>query len=121
MMQSDVTQTVQFRRSATWMFLLVVGGICMTVFLFFATASARAAPNHLLQLFGWLVVIAVCALSLSWIRRSAELTAPIVTLSPGGISDIRISPDLVPWTSVEKLIKWNNRLGVPVAAIIKIS
>ncbi len=49
----------------------------------------------------------LCGLVAVW--RVAGLRGPVVTLSPEGFRDVRVAPDLIPWSAIRAVTTWQHR------------
>jgi hypothetical protein len=112
-MTIDTSTTLSILPSRGKMLGLLVLGILMT-------AAAAAVAFHLFpvrrgsltEFLGGDVgtlFFALCTLLIAWRTVSAVGGAPVVTLSPDGIRDMRVAAETIPWSAVTKISIWQSQ------------
>ena len=109
-MAIDVTGTTEIRASPVKMALLGLAGIAMTA------VSALTAfrvldgieAGSMIELVGYVGVgfFGLCTVLIFW--RAATLRGTVVTLTPQGISDIRVAPETIPWRAIRSISTWRS-------------
>jgi hypothetical protein len=97
----DTTRTVEIRASATHTALAIFVALAMTclcvavVVIYFGTGNAR-------EYMGWAGAVLFGALTAVTIWRASQIGGgqAVLTLSPQGFRDIRISQEFIPWSAV---------------------
>lgn len=117
----DVTRTVEFSRSPLRLIGLVIlaASMCMLSFLFAWPILTFVAPGSFHQLLGWVCVLLFGAHFLYFAWGLASLNQAAVIVAPAGFQDRRIAPEVIAWTSIEKLSVYDYR-GYKMAFVIGI-
>ncbi|MFN3745626.1 MAG: STM3941 family protein [Hyphomicrobiaceae bacterium] len=102
-MAIDTTRTIEIRH-APWRLIGVIGvGLCFVLLsIFIALAHeqiGRIIGGFGVAFFGFIVLIA------AW--RLLVLRGAVVTLSPRGIRDVRLTGALVPWSAIRSVSTWS--------------
>jgi hypothetical protein len=71
------------------------------------TGTSRYSADSVV-LWGWVTVVffGFCLLMILW--RLLTQQGPIITLSPHGILDVRVTHVVVPWQSVARIFTWSH-------------
>ncbi len=105
-MAADTTRTITFSNSPAKMVGLIALGVLMTA-LSAAVAFRWIGDPHpvfiSIAYFG-VVLFGLCIVVFAW--RLISMRGPVVTVTPQGIRDIRLSPDLIPWSAVREVKTW---------------
>jgi hypothetical protein len=82
----------------------VVGGWFMSQ----ATVSTSRHSAETVVFWGWAAMIffGLCLAITLW--RLLTQRGPIITLSPAGIRDVRVTHDIVPWPAVANIATWQH-------------
>lgn len=82
--------------------LILAGGIALTALAVWISLSGAASGNLLMEFVAWFgtLFFGVCCLVV--IVRMFE-SGPVVTIAATGLTDVRISPDPIPWDRIAAL------------------
>lgn len=100
----DTSRTIEIEGSGMKMLglgVLCLGMVAVSVALLVFGDAARE------QIGGWvgLVFFGLCAAMI--LQRWLTLRGPVVTVSPEGFRDKRISADVIPWSSISQVSTWS--------------
>jgi hypothetical protein len=102
-MDHDTDTTIEIAASGLKQLGLLLLGVLMTLCGVVLALSARPATAGLDVVIGGLAAVffGACTLMIAW--RFLTMRGPIVTLSPKGLIDTRVSASLIPWTAIEDI------------------
>jgi hypothetical protein len=113
-MATDTSQTLQIEASPTKLLGLAGLGVLMTavsVFTTFIPADAlpRWVSHEEAAIMGWIgaVFFALCTVLALW--RLFTERGPVITISPQGIRDTRITDEFIPWSAITNISTWEFR------------
>jgi hypothetical protein len=101
-MEIDTTRTVDIRASAVGSLLPTFVLMAMTCFCVVAIVASFGTGDSRLYL-ALAGAVLFGAATLASIRNSVRPGQPVLTLSPEGFRDVRISREFVPWSVVESI------------------
>jgi hypothetical protein len=120
-MQVDTMRTIQYRRSPIRVIALALGSLGATLALIFVWPMVPfVTPGSFHQFLGWTGALLFGAYFLSFASALLDMSQPVVTIAPEGFRDRRIAPEVIAWSSVEKLSVWDSP-GTTVAFVVTIS
>jgi hypothetical protein len=99
----DTTPTIEIRQSPWRLLGMVAVGVGFVALSLFLTTSHGVIG----QIVGVLGMAFFGLLTIIGIWRALTLSGPVVTLSPRGIRDIRLSGVPVPWSAVRSVSTWS--------------
>lgn len=73
-----------------------------------ASESSRRYSPEMLHILGWVTLVFFGACTMIALWRLLTQRGPVITLSPQGLQDVRVSADVVPWTAIETLYTWQH-------------
>jgi hypothetical protein len=111
-MNIDTTRTVEIRASQAHTMLAILLALAMTcasvavAVIYFGTGNSR-------EYMGWAGTLLFGALTAATVWRSSQIGGgqAVLTLSPQGFRDIRISQEFIPWTAVGTIAVRESRMG----------
>lgn len=106
-MTTDTSRTIEIRGRALNNLGLAGAGVLMTLVsaaLAFGWLEDQGVINRLYGWFG-LLFFGLCTVVLA--VRAVTMTGVVLTISPQGIRDTRVSADLVPWSAVREISTWS--------------
>jgi hypothetical protein len=106
----DTSKTIEIAHSGAKMLLLVLAAAAMTAgSAFLAFEGARRDPAGFRTFIGYVGVafFGLCFAVGLW--RALTARGPVLTLSPRGLRDARVSHDPIPWSSIRNLSTWSHR------------
>jgi hypothetical protein len=112
-MQIDTTKTIEIAGSPWKMIGLTLGSALMTAAC--VAIIAGYIPGATSDDFRyWLVAIGIpffgfCTLLIGWRAFKSSGGAPVVTLSPTGLLDTRVSAAPIPWTAIRDISTWSYK------------
>ncbi|MBX9926021.1 MAG: hypothetical protein K2Y05_06660 [Hyphomicrobiaceae bacterium] len=107
----DTNGTIRFQASP-WKLALLVGGsaafVAIGVFMVAAQTESSRHSVEVIHVVGYLSIVffGACGAVGLW-RMLTGIGRPVLTLSPAGLRDIRVSDDTIPWSSVERIFEWS--------------
>jgi hypothetical protein len=107
-MEIDTSRTMEIQSSPLRLLLIGVGGLAMAA-LSLGMAREYAGTGSFRELVGWVGAVFFGIVFVFAIWRGARATGPVVTLSPQGFRDTRISSEVIPWTLVQRISTWQYR------------
>lgn len=105
----DTATTLEIRSSPARLFGFAAAAVLMTgtsailAFRLFDSVPAEGFS----RIAGWvgLVFFGACAGLILW--RAVQSREPVLTLSPEGIRDLRLSPQRIPWSAIRDVATWD--------------
>jgi hypothetical protein len=97
--------------SPTRMALVGVASLGFVIAGYFMSGATESVGRYSVDkvvLLGWAAMIffGCCTLLIVW--RIFTERGPVVTMLPGGLTDIRVSPNIVPWSAIATLSTWSH-------------
>jgi hypothetical protein len=108
---TDTSKTLEIAASPVKMILLAVGGAAFVIvgwFLARATEGTGRYSREMVNLAGWAALVFFGAITLLIVWRLFTQRGTVVTLSPMGLTDIRVSLDVVAWPAVDRISTWSH-------------
>jgi hypothetical protein len=107
----DTRQTVEISGSPTKQLMLALGGLGFVAAGYFMMQAVEDTPKYsaaMIRILGYVTVgfFGFCTLVLLW--RVLTQRGPVITLSPQGLCDVRVSSDVVPWPAIEAIKTWEH-------------
>lgn len=117
-MQIQTSQIRAFRGSLIKLSLMSVGGILTTALsaLIAAGWHPRAQPTSSGEILGYVGVLFFGSATYLTLKRLASIRSPILTLTPDGFFDVRISTAPISWSVVDDVTTW-KRFGQKLVAL----
>jgi hypothetical protein len=108
----DTSATLEIRNNPWKQLLYVIGAAAFVAvgwFMTQATPSTSRQSAETIRLFGWLSIafFGFCLLVLAW--RLLTQHGPVITLTPAGFHDIRVTHDVVRWSAVQSIGTWQRQ------------
>lgn len=108
----DTSGTIAIEQSPWKMLMLLFGSLAFVAagwWMIGATERTGRQSLETIHFFGWasIVFFGLCALILLW--RLATVRGPVITLTPEGIRDTRVSSDIIPWTAIRSITTWSHK------------
>jgi len=102
-MAIDTTRTIEIRLSP-WR---AIGTIAVSVAFVLISLFITPAHGFIGEVIGWFGVafFGFIALVATW--RLLALRGPIVTVSPRGVRDRRVTGEIVPWSAIRSISTWS--------------
>jgi hypothetical protein len=117
---TDTSRTIEFRASPSRQLMLLAFSVMSTAIA--AALAFRPFPNMPndpatvsagytgIAFFGFCAAVAIWRLIATW--------GPVVTVSPEGLRDVRVSAEPIPWRSIKSISTWQmQRQAVLVVAV----
>lgn len=108
----DTSATTTVEQSPWKMLLLLLGSLAFVAagwWMTGATAGTSRQSVGTIHFFGWASIIFFGFCALVAVRQLVTFRGPVVTFSPRGIRDIRVSSDTIPWTAVRSINTWSHK------------
>jgi hypothetical protein len=107
----DTSKTLEIGAAPLKLSLIVLGGLAFVVggyFMTMATEDTARYSASLIRLIGYVAMgfFGLCALLGLW--RLLTQRGPVITLSPQGLRDVRVSHDIVPWPAIASIGTWEH-------------
>jgi hypothetical protein len=107
----DPKQTREIPAAPLKLLLLLLGAVAFVLGSYFMTSATVDTDRHSaekVQLIGYLglAFFGPCALLIAW--RLLTQRGPVITLSPQGFRDVRVSHDVVPWRAIASIGTWTH-------------
>ncbi len=92
-----------------WRMLSQITGVAGFIVLgYFMASGAMGGASALNQVMGFAAMILAAAAVIFILRQWFIDAAPVVTLTPSGLTDIRIAKEEIPWTAISNLALWQQ-------------
>ncbi len=109
--QIDTNATLEITAAPFKLIMLVLGALAFVVAGYFMTLATEDTQRHsaaLVRLIGYAAVgfFGLCGFIGIW--RLLTQRGPVITLSPMGFRDIRVSHDAVPWPAIASIGTWTH-------------
>lgn len=102
-MAIDTTRTIEIKQSPWRMVGVIAVGLAFVLLSLFITPAhgftGQVVGGFGVTFFGFIALVA------AW--RLLALRGPIVTVSPSGIRDVRLTGAVVPWSAVRSVSAWS--------------
>jgi hypothetical protein len=115
----DTARTVELKASASGVLAPILLGMAMTG-VCVALVVVYAGAGNPRQYMGMAGTALFGAITIVSIWRSSKIGDTVLTLSPQGFRDIRVSPEFIPWSAVESISarEMSSAKGVVVKRIV---
>ena len=109
-MKLDTSKSMAFEKSKMQLFALALGGIVFVLIgIWLVRGGAVTRKGEWTILFGWVSIVFFGVATLLILRRLVSPARTVLTLSPEGFCDTRISKETIPWSSVLTISTWEMR------------
>ena len=107
----DTRKTLEIGASPGKLFLMAFGSLLFVVggyFMTQATTDSTRYSAELVRFWGYVTIafFGLCTALLAW--RLLTQRGTVITLSPAGLRDVRVSPDTIPWPAVATISTWQH-------------
>jgi hypothetical protein len=105
----DTSATIEIRAAPGRLALMALGALAFVgagVFLVWSHGARNTFDAWLAQAVGYAAIAFFGTGFVVLTQRFFKQRETVVTLSPDGLKDIRVSPDLIPWSAVASLNTW---------------
>ncbi len=100
----DTARTIEIHQSPWEMLKLFAIGIAFVACSIFIIS--QGSIWHLIV--GWFGILFFGALTLLVLWRLLTLIGPVITISPRGLRDKRVTGDLIPWSAITDISTWSH-------------
>ncbi len=109
--QIDTRGTIEVEASPRKLALIVLGALAFVVAGYFMTLATVDTPRYsaaLIRLLGYVAMgfFGLCGLIGLW--RLMTQRGPVITMSPAGFCDVRVSQNIVPWPAIASIGTWTH-------------
>lgn len=89
-----------------WIVILALGFVAVGYWMTLATEASRRYSADMVRFMGWLSIAVFGFFGAIALWRLLTQRGPVITFSPEGLRDIRVSHDIVPWSAIASLNTW---------------
>lgn len=107
----DTGNTMEIGASPIKMVLMALGGLAFVVGGFYMSQASTGTSRHSVEsvhFWGYASMAFFGAITALTVWRLVTQRGTVITLSPEGFRDIRVSADIVPWQAVASLKTWQS-------------
>jgi hypothetical protein len=105
----DITSKIEIKLSLLRLAGAWAGGAAFVALGYWMTQATEGTTRHSPELVHWAGYAAIAFFGggvLLSVANTLAQSGPLLTLSPMGLRDTRISPDFIPWHSVDAIFTW---------------
>lgn len=105
----DTSGTIEIGNAPARLALYLAGALAFVaigLWIIRQTAPTSGTADMIMLVIGWFSVVFFGWIALIAAQRMIWTRTPVITISPEGIRDIRVSPDLIPWTAIRSITTW---------------
>jgi hypothetical protein len=109
--QIDTHQTREIAAAPLKLILMVLGALAFVVggcFMSLATVDTPKYSAAVVRLLGYVAIIFFGLCGLIGVWRLLTQRGPVITVSPEGLRDVRVSHDIVPWPAIASIGTWTH-------------
>jgi hypothetical protein len=85
-----------------------VGFVIAGCYLATSTVGTGPYPPVALNIVGYASILFFGLCGIIWLKRALATRGPVIALSPQGLTDHRVSHDIIPWPAVHSLSTWKH-------------
>lgn len=107
MSEIDTTQTIHVAQHPGKMIILFLGAVAFTVGSIYVAFHVNPDEDpRVMVVYLGIVFFGACSLLIA--HRILKLRGPVVTISPEGITDLRVAARTVPWHAIHGISTWSQ-------------
>jgi hypothetical protein len=110
-LEIDTEKTLEIAASPVKLLLMAFGGLIFVIAGYFmtqATVDTTRASAEVVRVIGYVSIAFFGPVTALIVWRLLTQRGTVITLSPAGLRDVRVSPDIVPWPTIANISTWQH-------------